>query len=178
MNKWTDELTKSLRLVLVEEARRRPDPVFHPSLDDLDRYRLGKLTREKMKELREHVVTCGSCSELLLDMERFDAPSEDDLTVSDAEINASWGNLVESELMSRVWQEFPIEEKALYRDLLRKRAAGSLSPEEHQELIRLTHRSEIWQAERLEALADLADFRGATVDDLLQEFNFKPLLDD
>jgi hypothetical protein len=82
----------------------------------------------------------------------------------------------ETELLARIRQELPHEFKRRYSDLAKKRDAGSLTPEEYQELIRLTDQLEHWQVERVEALADLAELRKAPLKELLQELNLKPAL--
>ena len=50
-----------------------------------------------------------------------------------------------------------------------KRDAETLTPEEHAELIRLVNEVEIWNARRLEAVAELARLRGVRFPDLVRE---------
>jgi hypothetical protein len=84
----------------------------------------------------------------------------------------------EPELLARIRRELPREFKRRYSGLVKKRDAGSLAPEEYQELIRMSDQLEHWQAKRVEALADLAELRKVPLKELLQELNLKPALND
>jgi hypothetical protein len=76
----------------------------------------------------------------------------------------------ESELLSRINRGFPEGRRERYAGLIDRRRDESLTPEEHQELLRLTAEAERIEGERLAALAELARLRGiplrALMDDL------------
>ena len=68
----------------------------------------------------------------------------------------------ESELLLAINRGLPAEVAKRYRILVDRRRSGSLSPEEHQELHRLTDQAEELQAERIEHLAELSRYAGTT----------------
>jgi hypothetical protein len=76
----------------------------------------------------------------------------------------------ESELLSRINRDFPEGLRERYAELIARRRDESLTPEEHQELLRLTAEAERLEGDRLAALAELARLRGvplrALMDDL------------
>ena len=76
----------------------------------------------------------------------------------------------ESELLPRINQGFPEGLRDRYAELIARRRDESLTPEEHQELLRLTAEAERIEGDRLSALAELARLRGiplrALMDDL------------
>ena len=55
-----------------------------------------------------------------------------------------------------------------------RRRAGTLTPEEHQELLRLTGEAERLQAERIERLAELARLRGTSLGAVMNELGIRP----
>lgn len=178
MSMRTDELTRSLKIILTQESRRRPTPVVHVPLDDLDLYRMGRLSSKQEASIQDHLAVCDYCSDLLLSLEEFGASLEPGSRVSDSEVDQAYRNLVEAELLSRIHQEPPPALKRRYSVLCKRRDAGSLSPEEQEELIRLVDQFEHLQAARVEAIADLVGIRGIPLEDLLKELSLKPLLDD
>jgi hypothetical protein len=76
----------------------------------------------------------------------------------------------ESELLSRINQGLPDGLRERYAELIDRRRDESLTPEGHQELLRLTVEAERLEGDRLSALAELARARGiplrALMDDL------------
>jgi hypothetical protein len=58
---------------------------------------------------------------------------------------------------------------ARYQALKEKRDAGTLMDAEHAELIRLVNEVEIWNARRLEAVAEPAKLRGVRFPDLVKQ---------
>jgi hypothetical protein len=68
----------------------------------------------------------------------------------------------------------PDELRQPYARLLQKRDARTLTPAEHEELIRLSDAVETFQARRLELLAELAQLRGVTLDTVLQDLGIAP----
>jgi hypothetical protein len=76
---------------------------------------------------------------------------------------------VESELLVRIGRGLPEELQERYRELIARRQAETLLPEEHQELLRLTNDVEQLVADRVEALAELARVRGIPLFALLND---------
>ena len=65
----------------------------------------------------------------------------------------------EAELLQKINQGIPSDTQKNYDELIAKRQAETLTPEEHSELLRLTEQIEKLQAQRLESLAELARLR-------------------
>jgi len=80
----------------------------------------------------------------------------------------------ESELLLAINRGLPAETARQYRILMDRRRSGALSPEEHQELLRLTDRAEQLQAERIEHLAELSRLRGKPLGALMEELGIRP----
>lgn len=79
-----------------------------------------------------------------------------------------------TELLLKINNGLPEKTHARYRTLIRKRRAASLTEKEHTELLRLADESELMQAERLDALAELARLRDTTPRELMATFGIKP----
>lgn len=79
----------------------------------------------------------------------------------------------ETELLSRINQGLPSDLADRYRRLIEKRRAASLLPEEHEELLRLSDQSERLEAERVEALAELARLRGTSLTRLMSDLGIQ-----
>ena len=75
----------------------------------------------------------------------------------------------EAKLLQRINEGLPEATWARYHALKQKRDAETLTPEEHAELIRLVNEVEIWNARRLEAVAELAKLRGVRFPDLVKQ---------
>ncbi len=73
----------------------------------------------------------------------------------------------EAELFLAINRGLPADLRARYEALIVRRRAEALTPEEHEELLRLSDEAEEMQAERLAALAELAQLRGTTIADLM-----------
>ncbi len=80
----------------------------------------------------------------------------------------------ESELLLAINRGLPAEVAKRYRILVDRRRSGSLSPEEHQELHRLTDQAEELQAERIEHLAELSRLQGKPLGALMEELGIRP----
>jgi hypothetical protein len=65
-----------------------------------------------------------------------------------------------------------------YDDLIAKRQAETLTPDEHAELLRLSDQTERVHAERIAALAALAQIRQTTLPDLMRDVGIAPPNDD
>ena len=80
----------------------------------------------------------------------------------------------ESELLLAINRGLSGEMAERYRELIRRRQAGTLGPEEHRELLRLTDEVERQQAERIENLSELARLRGLPLVALMEELGIRP----
>lgn len=81
----------------------------------------------------------------------------------------------ESELLEKINQGLPHEAEKRYRELIAARQAETLTSAEMEELMSLTHRAEVIQAERVRHLADLAELRGVSLTKLMAELGIRPL---
>lgn len=75
----------------------------------------------------------------------------------------------EARLLEQIGEGLPVATWARYRALKSQRDAGDLTDAEHDELIRLVNEVEIWNAQRLEAVMELARLRGVPFPDLVAE---------
>jgi len=82
--------------------------------------------------------------------------------------------VLESELLLEINRGLPSAVAERYRELTSRRRAGKLTPEEHQELLRLTDEAEQLQAERIERLAQLARLRGKPLRAVMDELGIRP----
>jgi hypothetical protein len=73
----------------------------------------------------------------------------------------------EPELMLRIHQALPMELQRRFDELVEKRQSGEISESELGELIAITDRSEEMEADRIHALADMAELRNTTVPALM-----------
>jgi len=80
----------------------------------------------------------------------------------------------ESELLLAINRSLSIPQAQRYQELMGGRRMGTLSPEEHQELLDLTDEVEQLQAERIEHLAELARLRGKPLGVLMEELGIRP----
>ena len=71
---------------------------------------------------------------------------------------------VESELMQRINEGLPEETWLRYHALVAKRKAGTLTSEQHQELILLSDQVEMDYAQRLGLVLELARLRGMSLE--------------
>lgn len=75
----------------------------------------------------------------------------------------------ESELMQLVNAGLPPPEAARYRELKERRDAELLTPSEHAELLELSDRMEELNADRISALAELAQLRRLSLRQLMDQ---------
>ena len=66
------------RLFPLFEAGRREDPEDHPAPEKLSAYQAKELPPEEAEAIQEHLVQCTFCTDLLLDLQRFLEPEEED----------------------------------------------------------------------------------------------------
>jgi hypothetical protein len=79
----------------------------------------------------------------------------------------------ETELLAKINRGLPADFAARYQELIQKRRAGTLAPDEHAELLRSSDQVEHLEAERVEALADLASLRGTSLSRLMAELGIQ-----
>ena len=79
----------------------------------------------------------------------------------------------EAELLDRIYRVKRPEFRERFDTLFAKLRAFTLTPEEHEEFMRLTDESEAFDVQRLEALVELAKLRGKTLPTLMQDLGLK-----
>ncbi len=87
--------------------------------------------------------------------------------------NVSGLNQRESELLLLINQVIPLDIENCYNDLIAKRDMETLTNDEHKELLRLTEKIEIQQAQRVEYLVELANLRGISLNTLMENLNIQ-----
>lgn len=80
----------------------------------------------------------------------------------------------ETALFLKINNGMSLETHRRYWGLIKKREEESLTPNEHEELLRLSDEAEKFQAERLEALFELSKLRGVTLRELMDSLGIKP----
>ena len=81
----------------------------------------------------------------------------------------------EAQLLLKVNQGIPAELRAHYQILRQKRESETLTDAEHDTLIQLSNQIEQIGAQRLEALANLAQLRQVSLLDLMEALGIQPL---
>jgi CBS domain containing-hemolysin-like protein len=79
----------------------------------------------------------------------------------------------EAELLERIGHGLSPADQERYRELMAKRQAETLSPEEHAELLEWTGRIEQADAERVRALSSLAQLRGVSVEEVMTDLGIR-----
>jgi hypothetical protein len=79
----------------------------------------------------------------------------------------------EAELLQKINHGIPSDTQKNYDELIAKRQAETLTPEEHSELLRLTEQIEKLQAQRLESLAELARLRKTSLTALMENLGIQ-----
>jgi hypothetical protein len=87
---------------------------------------------------------------------------------------ASANQNVEPELLMKINQRLPAALQARFDELVARRQDEILTIEEHEELLRLTEQVEFMDVTRIEALAELAQLRGISVDELMNQLGIRP----
>jgi hypothetical protein len=81
----------------------------------------------------------------------------------------------EAELLQKIYQGIPPAMQQRLNELIEKRQSYTITEDELQELIKLTNQVEIFDAERLKHLIELAHLRNVPLDDLIQQLGIKPV---
>lgn len=79
----------------------------------------------------------------------------------------------DSDLLIRINQGLPADVQTRLNELIVKRQAETLTPDEHDELLHLIEQSEQVEAARVEALAQLAHLRGVSLTALMHDLGVK-----
>lgn len=80
----------------------------------------------------------------------------------------------ETDLLLRINQGIPLVIQTRFDQLVAKRRAESLTPDEHQELLHLVNQIEKSDAERIRELTKLAQLRGVTLTTLMDQLGIQP----
>jgi hypothetical protein len=80
----------------------------------------------------------------------------------------------EAELLLKINQGLPFDTQKRYDELVAKRKAETMTPDEHQELLRLIEQIEKSDAERVKNLVDLAHLRGTSLTALMEDLGIHP----
>src|SRR6476659_5877437 len=83
----------------------------------------------------------------------------------------------EATLLLQINTSLPADVQRRFDELIVKRDAETLNPEEYAELLRLTQQVEAFDMVRLEALTKLAALRGVTLPELMRQLEMKPPAD-
>jgi hypothetical protein len=81
----------------------------------------------------------------------------------------------EARLLHKINQGIPPELRTQYQTLRAKREAETLTEQEYQTLIQLSNQIEQIGAQRLEALANLAQLRRVSLNDLMETLGIQPV---
>ncbi len=79
----------------------------------------------------------------------------------------------EDELLHDINRQLPDALRHRYDELVAKRRAETLTPEEYEELLRLTDEVETHNTRRVESLVRLSLLRGVTIDDLMKDLGLQ-----
>lgn len=84
----------------------------------------------------------------------------------------------ETELLLKINQGLSSDIQTRYQLLIQKRNDETLTEPEYQELLQLTDKVELHQAQRLDYLAQLAQLRQISLTDLMTQLGIKPTIND
>jgi len=82
---------------------------------------------------------------------------------------APWLPQAESELLLKINQGLPGDLRKRYNELIAKRRAETLTPNEYEELLRLTDQVETMHVRRMEYLSELASLRKTSLSNLMKQ---------
>ncbi len=117
--------------------------------------------------------------ELVKAVEQLDAPELEHFVARiialQARRKAPSLSQTEAELLQGINQGLPADLQRRYGELIARRQAGQLEPDEHRELLRLTEQVEGIEARRADQLAALARQRGISLSHLVSELGIAPI---
>jgi len=80
----------------------------------------------------------------------------------------------ETDLLMAINRSLPANTQRRYDELIGKRRAEALTPEEYDELLRLTDEVEAHDTQRVENLVRLAQLRQVSLDQLMEDLGLRP----
>jgi delta 1-pyrroline-5-carboxylate dehydrogenase len=84
----------------------------------------------------------------------------------------------EAELLDQIYQKLPDDTQQRLNELIKKRQAYTITPDELQELIELTDQAEAFDVARVELISELAHLRNVPLAQLIQQLGLKPVRHD
>jgi hypothetical protein len=84
----------------------------------------------------------------------------------------------EADLLDQIYQKLPDDTQQRLNELIKKRQAYTITPDELQELIELTDQAEAFDVARLELISELAHLRNVPLAQLIQQLGLKPVRHD
>lgn len=81
----------------------------------------------------------------------------------------------EAELLQKIYLGLPSATQQRLNELIKKRQSYTITEDELQELNMLTNQVELFDAERLQHLTELAHLRNVTLVDLIRQLGIKPV---
>jgi delta 1-pyrroline-5-carboxylate dehydrogenase len=79
----------------------------------------------------------------------------------------------EAELLEKIYQKLPAATQQQINELIKKRQAYTITPDELQELIALTDEAEAFDVARLELISELAHLRNVPLDQFIQQLGLQ-----
>lgn len=125
-----------------------------------------------------HVEAQVTANEILRAVEQLPAPELEQFVSDVLRLRARRGGAPvlseeETDLFGQINGGLPEERYARFRDFVGRRREGTLTPDEHAELLRLSDEAERLNAKRIEALARLAQLRGKSLTALMDDMGIK-----
>jgi len=77
-------------------------------------------------------------------------------------------------LLLKINEEVPSDIQTRYKELIAKRQAEALTPDEYKELLQLTQQVEKLEVRRVEYLAELARLRRTSLTALMENLGIRP----
>lgn len=116
--------------------------------------------------------------QLLAGVAQLDTPDLEKLLIQVRQVLAHRKNpslpALEIELLQKINQTLPDELQQQYNDLSEKMRSGAITPNEHQELLKLIDIVEQNDGDRLQHLIQLAQLRNISLPELMQQLDIHP----
>ena len=87
---------------LAEAARQGQDPDAHPSVEEIIAYHAGELSEEQGRALRQHLLLCKDCPDLILALDGFAKLPDGEAEVTPAAMDSAWEG-VRQQLAQEGW---------------------------------------------------------------------------
>lgn len=116
--------------------------------------------------------------QLLAGVAQLDTPDLEKLLIQVRQVLAHRQNpnlpTLEIELLQKINQTLPDEVQQQYDDLSAKMRSGAITPNEHQELLKLIDIVEQNDSDRLQHLIQLSQLRNISLPELMQQLDIHP----